>query len=131
MGGEVSDPIFRQMFVELGQAAMDALRVMANPVPVSAHRLIRPAAVRVGSVSWLKRSEVTLMRRFGWSHVEVCAVEYDRTTRIYAGLECGHVTRYSVTDMEMMRVAPACFQAVLDVIDRTPRGCFCVQRDPP
>lgn len=113
---------FRELFVELGKAAMDALHAMAEPRVQTSSRHNDP---------WLEtrldRFAINLvMRRLGWLEVETHH-RRDLQTEILAVLACGHRALYLVDDL-VMRSAQNPVYALMDAVEKQPRRCFCVPR---
>jgi hypothetical protein len=122
---------FRELFVEVPQALLEAAVIEAQQRQAAAsmtYMLKRAYSPAPGTV--LDYLHV-IMRRYGWVTAEAVKCQGARTTEIDATLECGHRMVYVINDESLWRADSRWNEIeVLDAaVDRTPRCCFCVQRD--
>lgn len=122
---------FRGLFVELPAAVFEALQGIGEAA-ISARQTAQTAAPpprqreTLFSERWIRR----VHSRYGWHWAQLQRREDDRTMRILAELDCGHLQSYSVDERSVALVrGPADEIALLDrIVDTTERRCLCVQR---
>lgn len=121
---------FRDLFVELPAAVFEILQSIGNE---AARRALPPQPVNPPPTSNLDRIDNAgraLARYMGWREViRTERVQFECWTDILVRLDCGHIQRYRLDDLVLLRsIGSEWADCTLTTIENTERACQCVQR---
>lgn len=119
---------FRDLFVELPRALFDALQAIGE---AAVERARPPIAATPPPFAWFDRFVAALRHHYGWREfLRVECHEAECWRALVVRLSCGHVQRYMLDELAMLR-APSASAALVDLvcsaIENTERHCQCVQ----
>lgn len=123
---------FREMFVELSDAAFAALQALAEK---EAKKTAEPNRLRPSLLEALNSDHVGLLlcERFGWDRVYCNRNARNRTIDFAAKYHCDHWHKFSIDEFRLDLCADPSLN-ILDQItdeqDRNPRSCYCTPRAP-
>lgn len=117
---------FRDLFVELPRAVFDALHAWGEAVIVKAQQPEprRPSLFAGKCIN-------VVLARYNWRRAETRRIEHECTTYVLAELDCGHGMMYPISD-QTIALADNPYDEIKildDAIDRTPKRCYCVQKE--